>query len=166
MFSKKGCATGLLLLLGVCGFSIWRLGEPFRRASAAYTQIRPGMTLPEVYAASGRWWSSSGADCGGAAEPLSFYSATEFGNAGSGELVLNRRRPGAAKNALDAIVSEGMRYASRAELLKLIDRTPSLSTCKQVGFTYLVPGVPPRTSFGVSFADGRVTRVSEPRSWD
>jgi hypothetical protein len=152
-----------LLVGGVCGFSIWRLGEPHRRAMEAHAKIRPGMTLVEVYAVSGRWWSSNGAECGGAAEPLASYSASDFSGEGSGRLELERRKPGAAADAHDA---ETLRYASRAELLKLVEQTPALSSCKRVGFTYLVPGVPPRTSFGVFLANGKVERVSAPGSWD
>jgi hypothetical protein len=159
----RGCATALLLVLGFCSFSIWRLGEPRRRAMEAHPKIRPGMTLVEVYAVSGRWWSSNGAECGEAAEPLASFSASDFGGTGSGHLVLNRRKPGSTRNTYD---TESIGYASRAELLKLVAQVPALSTCKRVGFTYLVSGVPPRTSFGVFFANGKVDRVSKPGSWD
>lgn len=62
--------------------------------------------------------------------------------------------------------AQGIEYASRAALLKLVEQTPALSTCKRIVFTYFISGVPPRTSFTVHFADGKVTRVSEPRTWD
>ena len=159
----RGCATALLLALGFCSFSIWRLGEPHRRAMEAHPKIRPGMTLVEVYAVSGRWWSSNGGECDGGAQPLAFYSASDFSGQGSGHLVLNRRKPGSAGDTYD---TESIPYASRAELLKLLEQLPALSTCKRVGFTYLVSGVPPRTSFGVFFASGKVDRVSTPGSWD
>ena len=161
-----GCATVLLLALGVCAFSIWRLREPGRRADEARAQIRTGMTPGEVFAVSGQWWSATGGDCGGAAEPLASYAVSGAGDAG--RLVLTRRKPGAPldASALDQFDTQESRYGSRAELLKLIEETKALSTCRRVGFTYLVPGVPPRTSFSVFFEGGKVTRLSEPRSWD
>src|SRR5688572_30825796 len=92
-----GCATVLLLALGVCAFSIWRLREPGRRADEARAQIRTGMTPSEVFAVSGQWWSATGGDCGGAAEPLASYAVNGAGDAG--RLVLTRRKPGAPLDA-------------------------------------------------------------------
>jgi hypothetical protein len=162
----RGCAVALLLMLGVCGWAFWRIGEPSRRASLARAQIRTGMTPREVFAVSGHWWRAWGSDCGGAGEPLTSYAVNGAGDAG--QLVLTRRKPGAAPDAtaLDQFDLEQKRYASRDELVKLIEETQALSSCKQVGFNYLVPGVPPRVSFSVFFEGGKVTRLSEPRTWD
>jgi hypothetical protein len=161
----RGCAVALLLMLGVCGWAFWRLREPGRRAAEARAQIRTGMTPREVFAVSGQWWRAAGADCGGAGEPLTSYAVS---GADAGQLLLTRRKPGAPPDAtaLDAFDTEQKAYGSRAELLRLIEETKALSSCKQVGFNYLVPGVPPRTSFSVFFESGKVVRVGEPRSWD
>jgi hypothetical protein len=150
----RGCAAALLLLLGLCGILFWRLAELHRRATAAHERIRPGMTLRQVYAASGEWWSSYSAEC--ASADLASFRVTETGGEGTGVLVLN---PGAS-------VSSSTAYRTRGELLRLIDKTPSLLECREVDFTFRIPGAPPRTSFSVFFEGGKVTRVSEPRTWD
>lgn len=159
----RGCAVALLLALGLCGVFAWRIGEPHRRAMEAHPKMRAGMSVREVYAVSGRWWSASGGDCGGDGERLVFYSASNFGGTGSGALVLSRSKPGAAK---DVYETEQLRYDSRPQMLELIDRTLALQTCKQIRFTYLVTGVPPRTSFNAYFEAGKLTRVSAPHNWD
>ena len=62
---------------------------------------------------------------------------------------------------------EEVRFGSKADLLRLFDERPDLRTCRRLGFTFLVPGVPPRTSFAVEFGeDGRVVRVTPPHGWD
>jgi len=158
----RGCAVALLLMLGVCGWAFWRIGEPHRRAMEAHPRIRPGMSARDVYAVSGRFWSANGGDCGGEKERLAFYSASNFGGGGSGDFVLSRRKqPGK-----DEYETENLHYESRERMLEQIARTPALLSCKQVRFTYLVSGVPPRTSFSVFFESGKVVRVGEPRSWD
>lgn len=160
---KKGCATALLLVLGTCGYFSWRLGAPHRLAMEAHQKIRAGMTPREVYAVSGPWFIASGSECGGASEPLAFYSAAGYGVEGSGHLQLSRRKPGAAPETFH---TQDADYASRAALLEIVERTPALSSCMQICFTYRVSGVPPKASFTVRFADGKSTRVSEPHTWD
>src|SRR5687767_8361089 len=119
----RGCAVALLLMLGVCGWAFWRLGEPGRRADEARAQIRTGMTPREVFAVSGQWARAWGGDCGGAGEPLTAYAVNGAGDAG--QPVLTRRKPGTAPdaNTPDAFDNEARRYASRAELVKLIEET-------------------------------------------
>ena len=44
---------------------------------------------------------------------------------------------------------------------------PDAGTCRELVITYLVPGVPPRSTFRVDLGpDGRVARISDPRTWD
>jgi hypothetical protein len=60
-----------------------------------------------------------------------------------------------------------VRFRSKEELLRVFDERPELLTCRRLGFTFLVVGVPPRSSFAVEFDErGRVARVTPPRSWD
>src|SRR5262245_19124516 len=140
---KAGCAVVLVALILFGGYTFWRLGLPNRMAMAAHDRMHAGMTLSELYAASGEWFVARGTNCRDGQRSLDNYSASSLGATGSGVIKLYFRKAGANAAEFDA---EQTAYQSREELLRFVGRTPSLGACADLSFTYYVSGVPPRST--------------------
>jgi hypothetical protein len=150
--------VALLLLTSVCAWVWWRLTLPGRLAASTHERIQPGAKLRDVIAVAEQYWDVTGSRC---SEGVLSFQVFTPSRTPSGSVMI--RREGA--KAYDD--REEVRFGSRPELLKIFDERPGLSTCRRLGFTFLVVGVPPRTSFAVEFGeDGRVSRVTPPHSWD
>ena len=148
----------LLVVTGACGWAWWRITLPGRLAAATHERIRPGATLRDVLTVAEEYWDATGSRCSGGVESFQVFTPSRTP---SGSLMIRRE---GAKGYDDR---EEVRFGSRPDLLRLFDERPELRTCRRLGFTFLVMGVPPRTSFAVEFGeDGRVLRVTPPHSWD
>lgn len=155
---RLGCVVVSLLITGFCGWSWLRLTLPGRLASATHEKIRPGASLRDVVAVADRYWDATGSSCSGSVESFQVFTP---GLGASGSLLI---RGAGSQGSADR---EELRFDSKPELLRLFDARPEFLTCRRVGFTFLVTGVPARTSFAVEFGgDGRVIRVTPPHSWD
>jgi hypothetical protein len=155
---RPGCVFALLLVTGACAWFWVRISLPGRLAAATHARIRLGTSMPDVLAVAEQYWDVTGSQCSGGLESFQIFTPRRTA---SGSLMIRR----AASNGTDH--QENLPFGSRPELLRILVERPELRSCRRLGFTFLVEGVPPRTSFGVEFGeDGRVARVTSPRSWD
>ena len=158
---KQGCGVVALAAAALVVWSVWRMGEPARRAAAVRAAMHRGMRVRDVIAASGEWFIANGGEC---VRPLAFYSAIATGDGG---VTVDLRREKTPTGTTPNYDSEVIKVATRADLVSLVDKHPEVATCRTLGFTYLVLGVMPRSSLGVHFGpDGRVERINGPSSWD
>lgn len=147
----------LVIVAGACGWAWWRITLPGRLAAATHARIRTGASLREVIEVAEQYWDMTGSRCSG----IQSFQVFTPARTAAGSLLIRRLGP---TGSLD---QEEVRFGSKPALLRLFDERPELRTCRGLGFTFLVVGVPPRSSFGVALGeDGRVERVSEPHSWD
>jgi hypothetical protein len=161
----RGCLVWLVIGLAVVGACVWRLGEPARRAAAAHAALHLGMTLRDVLAASGDWFTLNGGTCGSKTGELAFYSI--LNTSGHARVVLSKYVVVPPPGQAGSYEEENLRFDDRASLAAGLSSRPDVAACRELGITYLVPGVPPRTTFRVFFGpDGRVERLSDPRTWD
>lgn len=155
---RPGCIVPLLLLAGTCGWAVFRITLPGRLAAITHGRIHPGASLRDVMAVSEMYFDVIGSQCSGGLESFTVLTA---GLAPSGSLTIRRA---SAKGPDD---QEYIHFDGKPALLRFFDERAELRTCRRLGFTFLVTGVPPRTSFAVELGeDGKVVRVTEPHSWD
>ncbi len=161
----RGCLVWLVVGLAVVGACVWHLGEPARRAAAAHAALRPGMALHDVLAVSGDWFTLSGRTCGSKTGELAFYSI--LNTSGHPGVVLSKYVVVPPPGQAGSYEEENLRFDDRASLAAGLSSRPDVGACRELVITYLVPGVPPRSTFRVFLGpDGRVERLSDPHSWD
>ncbi len=152
--SRKGCllGCGFLALIGVLwlGFFVYQLGQPGRIAAEAHQKMHPGMTAHEAFRVVfttyvGVMVHGSICDAGGEySEGFSY-----FGTPATYSLTRGDER----KN-----------FTSVDDLLRAVSE---MNLCDSISFTFLVPGVFPRSSFSAILdADGNVVEITEPYTWD
>ncbi len=155
---RPGCVVALLLVTGACGWAWWRITLPGRLAAATHERIRAGASLRDVLSVAEQYWDVTGSRCSGGVESFQVFTP---GRTASGSVMIRREGSKGYDNR------EEVRFGSRPDLLRVFLERPELRTCRRLGFTFLVVGVPPRTSFAVEFGDdGRVLQITPPRSWD
>lgn len=154
---RVGCIGLLLLSAGCCGFLGLMMRLPSQLAHAAHAKIRVGASLREVLGAAEGYRTATGSECGdGVAE----FRLLVPGLAPPGHLSIAREGRGVGED-------ESLPFEDQAELLRLLDARPALLTCRRLWFVFRVKGVPPKTSFAAEFGeDGRVSRVTQPATWD
>jgi hypothetical protein len=154
----RGCIVAVLFLAVVCGWVGWRITLPGRLAASTHERIRPGARLRDVIAVAEQYWDVMGSHCSEGIESFQVFTPSRTA---SGSVMI--RREGA--KAYDD--RESVRFGSRPELIQIFDERPGLGSCRRLAFTFLVTGVPPRSSFAVEFGeDGRVFKITPPHSWD
>jgi hypothetical protein len=154
----SGCGLVLLVAILIGGWALWRITLPRRLAAATHAKLRPGTTLPEVFKAADEYWSATGTLCSGGIESFQVFTPARLPR---GAIRVSRPH---AEGRND---SEDLPFHSKDELVKLLESRAELRTCRRVGFTFVVSGVPPRTSFTVELdGEGRVLKVGDPRTWD
>jgi hypothetical protein len=149
--------VALVVVAGSCGWAWWRITLPGRLAAATHARIRTGASLRDVMAEAEQYWDVTGSRCSGI-ESFQVFTPARIPR---GSLLIRRVGPSGSAD------QEEVRFGNKPGLLRLFDERSELRSCRRLAFTFLVVGVPPRSSFAVELGeDGRVARVTEPRSWD
>jgi hypothetical protein len=153
--NRSGCAGALLLGLGFCGWSFYKISEPGRHAADTRAALRPGQSVREIVAAArGGFMCTIVVPNDAGAEPERLYRIVSW----RGDRYELGEGPGSSLGT----------PVAREEMLRWLDaRDAELARARRVHLSFLALGVPPRVAFIVELDEhGRLKEISPSRTWD